>query len=306
MTVNVLLSYAFHKKTNLNQVRDRLGTGRLLIDSGAFTAHSTGKQISLDEYAEYLQTFQDAWDYAITLDVIGDPKASQRQTRKLHSKGIPVLPVFTRGESIKEFDAMVKDVGYVAVGGGGGMNVQAGTKRMALLQQRARDLGGGIHALGVGSYSGVKAIRPFSADSANVDNAFIFGTIQVWTGTRLLRVPVSDRDKLIAARPHFRKSGISIAESLRTKRLPKGEGRDQLMRGMTLSYAASGEMLRRLSQTPPPDSINDVPGTHLYSAVVATIDGTLHAAEDVTNGTTAPVYHQWAEEARNTSRPTRK
>jgi hypothetical protein len=117
VAVNLLLSYAFHSATKLSDVRRDLVCGRLMIDSGAFTAWTKGYKIDVDEYAEFLERWRGCWDHAITLDVIGDGKASARNTRKLHERGLPVMPVFTRGDTLADFDAMVAEVGYVCVGG---------------------------------------------------------------------------------------------------------------------------------------------------------------------------------------------
>jgi len=268
--VNVLLSYAFHDKTDLAKVRKSLVCGRMMIDSGAFTAYTTGKTIHLKDYAEYLETWRGQWDHAVTLDVIGDPAGSKRQTTKLHAMGLPVMPVFTRGESIKEFDAMVKDVGYVCVGGMVGLPPAIVEKRTALLQRRAEQNGGGIHALGVGAIPTLRRAKPYSADASNVSGAFRFGTILCFDGERVINMPVSDKAKLRKHADHLAAHDIDVAKLATTGRMPSGStGRPELMRGMSLSYAAADEWLKPRTKAPVPHGTTDVPGTHLYSSIVA-------------------------------------
>mgnify|MGYP003336480742 FL=1 len=75
MSVDILLSFAFHRTTDLGAVRAALGPDqRLMIDSGGFTAFSKGKEIRLSDYIAFLRHWEGAWDYAMSLDVIGNPQ----------------------------------------------------------------------------------------------------------------------------------------------------------------------------------------------------------------------------------------
>lgn len=268
MAVNILLSYAFHAKTDLHSVRKRLPCGRLFIDSGAFTAHSTGKEISLQEYAEYLTTFDGAWNHAVTLDKIGDPATTARQTRKLHGMGLKVMPVFTAGESLAEFDAMVKDVGYICVGGGVGMTKAATVQRIGVLQHRAAALGGGIHALGVGAIPFLRQARPYSADASNISAAFRFGLIRFFDGVGIRAIKANDKAALAKYRVQLRAHGIDVAELATIGRMPGKETRSALMRAMSVSYVVADEYLKRYAPAPVPQGVEDTPGTHLYSSVI--------------------------------------
>jgi hypothetical protein len=264
MAVNVLLSYWYHSKTNLAEVRKNLVCGRLMIDSGAFSAHTLGKKISLTEYAEYLDHYRGHWDHAVTLDVIGDPETSRRQTMKLHAMGVPVMPVFTRGDTIAEFDAMVKEVGYVCVGGLVGLPAAVVEKRVTLLQRRAESLGGGIHALGVGAIPTLARARPYSADASNVSGAFRFGSILFFDQGRVLNVSVTDKAKMRKYREPMLAHGIDVAKLATTGRMPSGQdGRGTLMKAMSLSYASADEWLKRRAKIRVPDGTTDTPGTHL-------------------------------------------
>lgn len=266
MAVNVLLSYAMNADVDLRGVRARMPCGRIMVDSGAFTAHTTGKTITLDGYAAFLERGAGAWDHAVTLDVIGDPVASARNTRKLHERGYRVMPVFTRGDRIPEFDAMVRDTGFVCVGGLVGLqrshpqNLRA---RVELLQRRAAELGGGIHALGVGSTPNLRAARPYSADSAAIVQVFRYGRVAYFNGRNVVSVKLTDTKRLRADREWIRAHGIDLGELVERGR-HKGL-QASLFRRMSLAYVVADEVLRHHRVTAPQAGLPD--GTVLYNSV---------------------------------------
>jgi hypothetical protein len=278
VAVNLLLSYAFHDGTDLGKIRKNLVCGQLMIDSGAFTAHSKGRQISLDAYADYLQRWAGCWDHAITLDVIGDPAATRANTRKLHAKGIPVMPVFTRGNTLADFDAMVKDSGYVCVGGLIGYPQTAIVQRIGMLQRRAQSAGGGIHALGVGSVTNIRKARPYSSDASSISASFQWGRIAYFNGRDVIGTRVTDRKTLARDREHIRAHGINLAQLARTARLPnQSNGRQELMQAMSLAFACADEYLRR---QPVPAPHRWPSGPHLYSSLGRTADAVWSAQVD--------------------------
>lgn len=266
MAVNLLLSYAFHRRTDLAAVRSDLVCGRLLIDSGAFSAGT--RPVRLDDYGAFLQRWSGCWDHAITLDVIGDPAASRVNTRRLHTRGLPVMPVFTRSDTLAEFDAMVRDCGYVAVGGLVGLPRPVQLARVSMLQRRATDLGGGVHALGIGSLATIRASRCYSADASTVTSVFRYGTVVYFTGRDLRQAYITNRARWVADRDHMRAHGIDLAPMLNAGRMPKpseGPARDLLVQAMTLAYAAADEHLKVTTPVPAPDPSQPA-GPHLYTA----------------------------------------
>lgn len=268
MAVNILLSFAFHSDTDLAPVRANLVCGNLMLDSGAFTAWSKGKPIQLAAYAAYLERWRFAWDHAITLDVIGDGAATARNTRKLHERGLPVMPVFTRGDTLADFDAMVADVGYVCVGGLVGLPAKVQAARVRMLQRRAADAGGGIHALGIGSLNTLRATRPYSADASNISGAFRFGSIVYFNGRDIVSVQVTDRKRLLRDRAHLLAHGVDLALLGSTGRMPgRAQGRGALMQAMSLAYACADEQLKRTGPVPAPGH-GTAPGPHLYNSVI--------------------------------------
>lgn len=279
----MLLSFGLMPKEDLAAYRAAMPCGRLLIDSGAFTAYSMGKAIKLEEYAAFLKHWTGAWDHAVSLDVIGDPVQTRKNTHRLHSMGLPVLPVFTRGGTVKEFDAMVRDTGYVCVGGGVGMPRQLVINRLAALQRRAEELGGGIHALGVGNLDGLRKIRPYSADSSNVSSAFRFGTLMAYDGRRLLVFQHREHGEVRKHLHLFRDQGLAVADLVRTGRQPTGAAREALLQGIAVAAVCADEDTARYG-IPVPAGVDDTPGTHMYSAITgahlarpfARLDGQLH------------------------------
>lgn len=271
----MLLSFAFYAKEDLARYKNQMPCGRLLVDSGAYTAASTGKIIRREEYADFLDTWSHVIDHAVTLDVIGDPAGTARNTSWLHKRGYPVMPVFTRGGTPADFDAMVRDCGYVCVGGGVGMPRDQVIRRLFALQRRAEELGGGIHALGVGNLEGLRKIRPYSADSSNVSGAFKFGYLLAYTrnARQIVLFPMSDPAKFkVKVRPHLvalKDQGVDLAPLIRSGRMPgsKDGKRYDLMQALSVAYLCADEDTTDY-QVPVPQGVQDTPGTHMYSAIV--------------------------------------
>lgn len=299
MAVNLLLSYAYHDKTDVGAVRARMACGALMIDSGAFSAHTQGKRINLREYAAYLHAHRAAWDHAITLDKIGDPAITRRNTRRLHEQGLPVMPVFTRGETLASFDAMVRDHRYVAVGGlvGGGLRVGSGSvgvlsARLGMLQARAVRGGGGIHALGVGSMKVLHAARPYSADTSTADSVVAYGNILLYDGTILRQVHVAAPAQVRRWRDVAAAHGIDLAGMVRGGKIPRGLY-GPLMAAHGLAYACADEVLGVRAVPAPGPGWR--PGTVLYMApsgvpsaeAFTAADGAMHG------GTAPPVWRRY-------------
>lgn len=295
MAVNILLSYALHPDRDLAAVRALMPCGRLMIDSGAFTAHTKGREIRIEEYAAFLERWRGCWDHAITLDVIGDPAATARNTEWLHRRGLPVMPVFTRGSRTSEFDAMVRDVGFVCVGALVGTPKTYQKARVGLLQRRAEERGGGIHALGVGSLDTLREARPYSSDASSISGAFRFGSVLYFTGTTVRATALADRKKLTRDREAIRAHGIDLADLVRTGRMPQRDARPRLIEAMGLAYATADEYLKRARPVPGPRGLPD--GPHLYSSIGASVvDVVANAGLDRrihTGDLDVPIWRRW-------------
>ena len=93
----------------------------LMLDSGAFSAWTQGKQINLDEYCDYIKRNQEWIGSYVALDVINPDnpaaaaEASFQNLLHMHKRGLRPIPVFHAGES---FDYLLRmlDLGCDYIG----------------------------------------------------------------------------------------------------------------------------------------------------------------------------------------------
>lgn len=96
---------------------------RVIIDSGAFTAFSTGKVIKREDYLTWATEFSSKWKdklkslYFMNLDVIGDAVRSQENLEWFESQGFYPIPIVTRGATKTEIKEMIAKYDYIAIGG---------------------------------------------------------------------------------------------------------------------------------------------------------------------------------------------
>jgi len=83
----------------------------LFLDSGAYSAYSTGVPVNLGEYANFIKGLQKITDgltvYA-NLDVIGDPEATLANQKQMEEWGLNPLPCFHCGEDFNLLKTYVK------------------------------------------------------------------------------------------------------------------------------------------------------------------------------------------------------
>ena len=90
------------------------------LDSGAFSAHVSGVQIDLAAYVRKCRELR-ATDPTLTeifaLDVIGDWRASLRNTERMWKAGIQAIPCYHYGEPRDVLRGLAKDYPKIALGG---------------------------------------------------------------------------------------------------------------------------------------------------------------------------------------------
>lgn len=91
-----------------------------VMDSGAFSAFTSGVVIDLQEYidrsAELLRT-DPTLKHVFALDVIGDPEGTLRNTEEMWRQGVPAVPCFHYGSPWHYLTDMAKTYTKIALGG---------------------------------------------------------------------------------------------------------------------------------------------------------------------------------------------
>jgi len=119
----ILSSFAAPKVAeSFSAVWRRVDDPCLIVDSGAFTAHTRGVRFKVEAYANYIDEFTQRHSGSLaelrfmTLDVIGDAAATRRNFEQLERLGKTVMPIVTYGSAMIEVERAAER-GYFALGG---------------------------------------------------------------------------------------------------------------------------------------------------------------------------------------------
>jgi len=121
-TPHVLDSFHYIKSPRIvNEIRTQ--GGKVFLDSGAFSAHSLGVVIDINDYANYviqnrdIIRHEDGVCMASVLDGIGDDLQTWKNQIELERLGAPCLPCFHFGEDDRYLDWYVRRYPYITIGG---------------------------------------------------------------------------------------------------------------------------------------------------------------------------------------------
>ena len=124
---SLLVSYAYLKE--FMRFRRSLIYTEWVLDSGAFTANSQGKEIKLDDYIDACKALMETAPEPVeifALDVIGDHEATIRNTEKMWEAGIKAIPCYHVNEPEWVLEKIAKEYPKIALGG---MAVLRGRRR---------------------------------------------------------------------------------------------------------------------------------------------------------------------------------
>jgi hypothetical protein len=95
----LLLSYYYWKGTNIQGFIDEIGyKPKLMLDSGAFSSFTKGKNASIIDYMNYIKKNEQYFDSYISLDVMDDPDISIKYYEIMKMKGFNPIPVYHYGD----------------------------------------------------------------------------------------------------------------------------------------------------------------------------------------------------------------
>lgn len=185
----ILVSYAFMrewKQPNIDLMMANKNCD-LLIDSGAFTAKTIGAVIDLDKYMEFLDENKAGIFRYFALDVVGEPKKTADNLRIMRAAGFDPVPVHVLGDEQKEMDALFAETDYVGCAGlrrPGRGHCKPDYLRQKMEWAKGRD----VHWLGYTNKRQALKHMPYSMDSSNFNNTFIFGDVYVYRGRGQFKV----------------------------------------------------------------------------------------------------------------------
>lgn len=139
-----------------------------VMDSGAFSAHFSGKSIDIMEYIEKCKELI-ATDSKLTevfsLDVIGDWRKGVKNLEKMWNSGIRAIPCYHIGEPESLLVSLAKEYPKIALGG---VALAKGGIKMEFAKQCfSRVWPKKIHGFGYGSQSQILALPWHSVDATN-------------------------------------------------------------------------------------------------------------------------------------------
>ena len=167
-------------------VNDKL-LPRILIDSGAFTAFTTGKIITPEEYGTWALNFKKQWEHKVkslrffNLDVIGDQKGSNINLKKLENMGLDPVPIFTYRGDIKDFEYYLNNYEYIGLGGLVGLKTNQQIEwlkycyKFVIRKYKETGILPKTHLLGVTKEAILSEFPCYSADSSSWVSCLRFG-----------------------------------------------------------------------------------------------------------------------------------
>jgi hypothetical protein len=294
MTFRFLMSFHYGRGKDLQAIADAAGglPVEVFADSGAFSAATLGTTIRLADYAAWLKDWQHLITTAATLDVIGDPDATQRNTLALEDMGLNVLPVFHTGSPWDRLEKLCAQYRYVALGGMVPYTRMYGEVMRWLVKcfRIGNEHGTVFHGFGQTNSTAMAALPFYSVDSSTWSHGAKFGLLKLFDerAGRIAQVVVGDRAGARRRAALIRTYGVdpdAVACSgfgLKADKTPERfRYEDRLMRGVpALAYHRLGQWLQhRHDVTPPPGWTSR--GTCLFLADT-TISNFIPAAQAIT------------------------
>ncbi|MFJ4960238.1 hypothetical protein [Streptomyces sp. NPDC088739] len=275
----VLLSYWYARRMDWDRLLDVIAGWDVILDSGAFSAHTQGGTVDLDAYARWLRLWSGRAVAAFSLDVIDDPVASARNYRRLldADTGMTIIPVHHAGTHVRFLDDLLNS-GVTYVGFGGMVEHykrrNAVTRWVAWHLRHCADAGARVHGLGY-TASAVNRLPLYSVDSSTWVNAERRGFLCLWDDRRNMITQIQIRNPEAVARcaPLMRRVGIdparvSASGFLRGEQLH--EDRSFCHETAISGYQAMDVHLRERHQVSAPASIAPADaGTKVYVAATS-------------------------------------
>jgi hypothetical protein len=184
---HILESYHY---INSNKIVEQMRAdgAKVFLDSGAFSAHTLGVTIPIEEYCEYIKRnmdilrIEDGVVMASVLDGIGDPLKTWRNQLIMEAYGAKPLPCFHFGEDSRYLDWYTERYDYITIGGMVGKSTDSLIKWLDRIWEKNLVDGSGnakikVHAFGITSVTIMERYPWYSCDSSSWIQSAAFGSI---------------------------------------------------------------------------------------------------------------------------------
>lgn len=182
---------SWHYVGNTRKVNEMRAAGvEIFLDSGAFSAHTLGVTLSIDEYCDYIKRNDDLIRrvdgilMASVLDGIGDPFLTYQNQKRMEELGVRPLPCFHSNEDERYLDYYVANYEYITLGGlvgAGPAQLEVWLDRM--FERHILDGAGNpktrVHGFGITSVPLMERYPWFSCDSSSWIQTTSFGGITI-------------------------------------------------------------------------------------------------------------------------------
>lgn len=244
----LLVSYYYLAKFEEHQ--RRYSYRDWVMDSGAFSAFTSGATINLQDYIDCCKRLMNS-DPTLTeiyaLDVIGDCEGTKKNTEEMWRQGVPAIPCFHYGEPWDVLKEYCKEYPKVAIGGCVGKR----DKSKFLGQCFARQWPHKFHGFGFGHEDVILGYPLHSTDATNWEltpcgfgrwKAFGGAKVSVRGSSQNLRCEVLYYlDLEQRAREKWKKEMALLEEKFPVPQLYQGEGYNTNPQSPTVRLAESGE-----------------------------------------------------------------
>ena len=169
---------------------------KVFLDSGAFSAHTLGVELSVVDYVDYIKRnhdiirVEDGALMASVLDGIGDPKKTWENQKAMEDLGVQPLPCFHFGEDERYLEWYVKQYDYITLGGMVGRNGKALIAWLDRIWDNYLVDGSGrpklkVHAFGITSLRIMRRYPWYSVDSSSWVQFAAFGNVMMPNGDKV-------------------------------------------------------------------------------------------------------------------------
>lgn len=193
----LLLSYYFYRTRDLlGDLKQIYGDNlpEIFLDSGAYSAFTSGSEIDIDDYMAYIHQYKDIITNYANLDVIGDWKSGHENQRIMETSGLSPLPVYHQSDPWELLEPMAERYDYIALGG------MVGKPRNLLRRYLLRSFSlfkrlgypCKVHGFGITKWEFVRAFPWTSVDSSTWTQGFRYGTLRIFHNGKFMPLAMAD------------------------------------------------------------------------------------------------------------------